>query len=261
MTDPLPGVSSGPTRRARRIAVTAVAGLALLVGCTEDGQLDLSEIEAPDIEAPDIEAPDIEAPEVEAPEVEAPEPEAPAVETPDDGSSEGGDTDTDTDGDGLTTGEWILLIALGVGVIAVIIGATSAANSHSERKSRERSERQRQTNDVVGGCRWVIDQGAPMVLTSTDGAQAQNVWASVRPRLLETEQSIARYGAGSGDDDLDHALSRLGLEVAGLRGALDAYVSALASGRQDLTDQAQVTVNDRRRNVETALQPVAQTRH
>lgn len=224
----------------------------LLLGCTEDGQLDLSEIERPDVEAPGGEAPEGQPPE------EPPAEEPPAEEPPADDAPAGGAGDEDADDDGLTTEEWILLIVLGVGLIAVIIGATSAASSHSEKKSRERSERQRQVNDVVGGSRWVLDQGTTMVLTPTDGGQVQSVWASVRPRVLEMEQSVARYGAGSGDDDLDRALSRLGVELGGLRSALDSYVSAVASDHPDLVEQARVTVNDRRRQVDVALQPIAQ---
>ena len=149
----------------------------------------------------------------------------------------------------------MLLILFGVAVIAIIIGATSAATSHSEKKQRQQSNLRQQLSSVVGSTRWVLDQGSMNVLRA-DPQQAQNIWNSVRPQVMNLEGAIAQLCAGTGDSQLDGSMSRLGQDVAGLRGALESYVSTTTSGQTALVGSAQQTVMSRRQQVETSLQPI-----
>ena len=95
-----------------------------------------------------------------------------------------------------------------------------------------------------------------MNVLRADPQQAQNVWNSVRPQVVQLEGTIAQQSAGTGDSQLDGSMSRLGQDVAGLRGALDAYVSTATGGQTALVEGAQQTVMSRCQQVETSLQPI-----
>jgi hypothetical protein len=155
----------------------------------------------------------------------------------------------------LTNEEWVLLILLGIAAVAIIIGATSAATSHSQRKQQQQSDRRRRLTDIGGGVRWLLDQGSMSVLQAKP-TQVAGAWASVRPHEIDLEGKTAQLAAGSGDSLLDSSLSRLGQELAGLRGAIESYVSACAGGQADLVASSRQTVMSRRQQVEIVLQPI-----
>lgn len=243
--------------RAWRAVAAATFGIAVLGACSSDGQPALPD----DVALPEGggaedggggEEP--AAPEPEPAPEPPPEPEPAPEPAPDQGGDSASST-TSTDDEAWTTEEWVLLVLLGVAVVAVIIGATSAATSHSEKKRQQQSKLRQQLSSVVGGTRWVLDQGSMAVLRA-DPQQTQNAWNSVRPQVVNLEGTIARCAGDMDDSSLDGSMSRLGQDVAGLRGALDAYASTAAGGQSDLVERAQQTVISRCQQVETSLQPI-----
>jgi hypothetical protein len=159
----------------------------------------------------------------------------------------------------MTTEEWILLVVLGVAVVAVIIGATAAATSHSQAKQSQQRDLNRQLDDVTGGAQWVEDQSLS-VLQVTDPTQIQDSWNTVRSYTVDLEGRVSALGSGTGDPSLDSALDNLGRCLAGLRTALQSYVSAKtapSSANQDqVVNAALQTVMARRQSLDGAVQSV-----
>lgn len=250
-----------------------VGALALLGACSDDGETPardaLGDIEAPDVSMPDVEAPEVEAPEVEVPDVEVPDVEAPDIGDDAGGSggdAGGGDVVDDAavgaaDDEGLSTEEWILLIVLAVGAFALILGATSASARHSDKKQAARASLNDRLGQIIGGSRWLVDQGSVETLRTTDPAQLRSSWEATRRQTIELEGQIATLTSNVGDADLDQALRYLGQRIAQLRGALDSLVSLRvaddAADQQTLIAGAERTVQELRQQASAAIGPVA----
>ena len=168
------------------------------------------------------------------------------------------------DGEGLTTEEWILIGILAVAAFALIVGATSASSRHSEKKHAARVALNDRLGEIVGGSRWMVDQGSVEIMSTNDPAQLRTSWDDLRRRAIDLEGQIAALATGSGDGHLDESLGYLGQRVAGLRGALDSLVSLRTShdamSQQALIVNAEQTVQERRQQTAAAIEPVAAAR-
>ncbi len=181
------------------------------------------------------------------------------------GDDSGGD---DSGGDaaaadeGLSSEDWVLIVVLGVGALALIIFATSAATSHSQKKAAAGTERNRRLSEVAGGARWLQSAGTDDILGMTDPQQLGGAWSGVHQRFIDVEGQIAGVAGTTGDAGTDNALTYLGQSVAGLRGALQSYVSLRTDpgAAQDgaAAQQAAQTVSQCRQQLSGALGPVEQ---
>ncbi len=179
------------------------------------------------------------------------------------GGGEGGTTGGDG-GDGgsdLTNEDWILLGVVGVLAIGLIMGVTSVASRHSETKAAAKADLNSRLGEIVGSARWVHDQGSIEILRQTDTRQLASSWNGVRERIVDLEARISVLASETGDRRLEQALTRLGQTAAGLRGALESSVSlrlgADAPEQTDLIQDARTTVDERRRQLGQAIDPVA----
>ena len=186
-----------------------------------------------------------------------------------DGGTTGGEGGT-TGGDGgnggdsgsdLTTEDWILLGVVGVLAIGLIMGVTSVASRHSERKAAAKADLNGRLGEIVGAARWVHDQGSIEILRLTDTRQLASSWNGVRERIVDLEARTSVLASETHDRRLEPALVRLGQTAAGLRGALETSVSlrlgADAPEQTDLIQDARATVDERRRQLGQAIEPVA----
>ncbi len=182
------------------------------------------------------------------------------------GGGEGGTTGGDggDGGDGgsdLTNEDWILLGVVGVLAIGLIMGVTSVASRHSETKAAAKADLNSRLGEIVGSARWVHDQGSIEILRQTDTRQLASSWNGVRERIVDLEARISVLASETGDRRLEQALTRLGQTAAGLRGALESSVSlrlgADAPEQTDLIQDARTTVDERRRQLGQAIDPVA----
>ena len=186
-----------------------------------------------------------------------------------DGGTTGGEGGT-TGGDGgnggdsgsdLTTEDWILLGVVGVLAIGLIRGVTSVASRHSERKAAAKADLNGRLGEIVGAARWVHDQGSIEILRLTDTRQLASSWNGVRERIVDLEARTSVLASETHDRRLEPALVRLGQTAAGLRGALETSVSlrlgADAPEQTDLIQDARATVDERRRQLGQAIEPVA----
>jgi hypothetical protein len=163
------------------------------------------------------------------------------------------DLDDGTD-DGLSTEQWVLLIVAAVVGIAVIAGLAAMANGRSRDRRQRQMQSQERRDQIVGGCRWVHDQAALTVLSTSDPAMLRSTWTTVEGQLLELESSIAAAQAqaeGGADADLAGA----GRAVSAVRGALAADVAARSgtvTPAPEIVAQTRQTVLDRNRELEAA---------
>jgi hypothetical protein len=194
--------------------------------------------------------------------VELPEGTAPPETAPPDTAPP--ETAPPEDGEGLSTEEWILIGILAVILFALIIGATSASARHSEKKQAARSALNGRLGEIVGGSRWMVDQGSVEIMRTNDPTQLRTAWDDLRRRAIDLEGQIAALASGTGDGNLDESLRYLGQRVAGLRGSLDSLVSLRtahdAASQQALIATTEQTVNERRQQVAAAIEPVAAAR-
>lgn len=236
------------------MALLLAAGV-LLAACSEDtqdqirdaaGQAGSGDDGGEEGQAPPAEEPPPETTAAPAPEQPAPEQPAPEQPAEDEFSDE----------------DWILLIVLGVLALIVIIGATAAATNHSEKKEAARAALDRRTREISGGARWLHDQGSMEILRLTDPQQIRSAWAGVRGSTIDLESQITALRAGIDDPALDGSLAELGVGVAGLRGALESYVSLRLDPASSpaLVENATQTVQDRRRQLDASMQTVAMRR-
>ena len=186
-----------------------------------------------------------------------------------DGGTTGGEGGT-TGGDGgnggdsgsdLTTEDWILLGVVGVLAIGLIMGVTSVASRHSERKAAAKADLNGRLGEIVGAARWVHDQGSIEILRLTDTRQLASSWNGVRERIVVLEARTSVLASETHDRRVEPDLVRLGRTAAGLRGALDTSGSlrlgADAPEQTDLIQDARATVDERRRQLGQAIEPVA----
>ena len=182
------------------------------------------------------------------------------------GGGEGGTTggnggDGGGSGSDLSTEDWILLGVVGVLAIGLIMGVTSVASRHSERKAAAKADLNSRLGEIVGAARWVHDQGSIEILRLTDARQLASSWNGVRERIVDLEARASVLATETHDRRLEQALVRLGQTAAGLRGALETSVSlrlgADAPEQTDLIQDARATVDERRRQLGQAIEPVA----
>ena len=179
-----------------------------------------------------------------------------------DGGTTGGDgSGSESDGSSLSTEDWILLGILGVLAVAVIMGVTSAAHHHSEKKDAAKASLNGRLGESVGSARWIHDQGSMDVLRVNDPRELASTWDGVRERIIDLEARVSTLGSQVSDSGLQQALSRLGQTAAGLRGALESLVSLRlgsdAADQADLIHSARQTVDERRQQFGSAIDPVA----
>ncbi len=185
--------------------------------------------------------------------------EAPAApETPDSGGS-GGETT-----DGLSSEDWLLIAVLDLGAAAVLFLITSMASNRSRKKDAARSSLNHDLDRVIGGARWVHDQGSLDVLSSTSPEQLRTGWMLVRDRIVDLEGQTATVAAGASNSNLERSLSSLGRCLAGLRSALESSVSARLDpsgvGQEDRVAASSRDVYARRTELMAAIEPVAAAR-
>lgn len=163
------------------------------------------------------------------------------------------DLDDGTD-DGLSTEQWVLVLVIAVVVIAAIAGLVAVTNGRSRDRRQRQMQTQQRRDQIVGGCRWVHDQGALTVLSTSDPAMLRSTWTTVERQLLELESSIAA-AQSQADGGADSSLAGAGRAVSAVRGALAADVAA-RSGTEtpapEVVAQTRQTVLDRNRELEAA---------
>lgn len=237
-------------RGARRVVVVGVGAVMLLGACTSDGTGPLDEVDVT-LPADGGEAvPEPEpAPEPEpepAPEPE-PEPGGPPAESP----------DLEVDDGEFTTEEWFALILLGLGGLALIIGAMALASRHSDKKQAQQNASRRRSGEIVGLTRWLVDQGSMDVMRATDAHQLDMAWNSVRTRAIDIENRCQMLASSADQTTTSNMFTTLGLNVAGLRGALETSVRLRedqnATQMQSLIDDGAQTIYRRRQDVQMAM--------
>lgn len=202
------------------VFVAAMAAIVLGVGCSGDG--DASGVTRPDdpaVTLPEgatdpapaptdpVGAEPTVAPEpTAAPEQPAP-PEQPVTTEPID------------EGDGTTGGEAVA-IALLLVLLAAVIGLIVWLARRSDGPRHLDDSSRRQFASISTRTRWVVDQGVPSLLGSSDPVAQQSTWTMVDSTLREVHQELIGIPR-SGDAQAARALSDLELAVASMRGALD----------------------------------------
>lgn len=247
------GAAAPVGRRSRRLVVLVGVMLMLTLGaCGEDGPL--ADVTLPSTSPDDGggEAPEeTDPPEETSPpeETAPPETEAPA-ETPD-------------DGDGLS-GQTIALIAvLGGLAIAAILGVTSIMSSRSKSKESERAGQRSRLAELIGGFRWIHDQGTMEIMRTSDPTQLQRAWQTTSARMVDLEGTASSMAVGAGDQETANAFNDLGRASAALRAAMESDVSLRSDPanppRDDLVLQSSQMVQQRRQDLNVALSnPVLQ---
>jgi hypothetical protein len=217
------------------VSRVVLVGLALFLAsaCGSDGPL------------ADVELPGVNLPEDGSGGEPAPEPENP-IETPGEGS--------------LSSEDILILALLGGGAVVAILAITSVASSRSEKKEAERQVRRRQFADLVGGVRWVKDQGTLEILRTTDPAMLSRTWQATNARIVDLEGRAASLQLQSSDEETAAALDELGRAAGALRAALNADVSLRSdpamADRDDLVVSSAQVVQMRRVDLDTALSPL-----
>jgi hypothetical protein len=236
----------GFRQRALMLMIAALGSLMLITACTSDAETGTGdEGDGTEESAPPAGDGDESADEA------APEPPA------------GGGENTDGVEDGLSNEDWLVIIVLGLGAAAVLFGATSMASNRSRKKEAARASLNRDLDRVVGGTRWVHDQGSIDVLSTSNPEQLRSVWTTVRDRIVNLEGEAATLAAGVPNSNLERSLSYLTECLAGLRGALESNVSVRldsGAGRDDLVAASNQAAYDRRPQLMAAIEPIAAAR-
>lgn len=187
---------------------------------------------------------------------------APPAETAPETTASGGEN-TDGGQDDLSSEDWIVIGILGLGVAGVLFVVTSMTSNRSRKKAAAQLSLNRDLDRVIGGTRWVHDQGSLEVLNSSSPDQLRSVWMSVRDRIVDLEAETATLSAGVTNSRLERSLSYLGQCLAGLRGALESNVAArLDSGadREAKVEGWNQAVYDRRPELLAAIEPISAAR-
>jgi type II secretory pathway pseudopilin PulG len=217
--------------------------------CGGDGAL--SDVSLPTTSEGEAGAPAEEAPEEAAPPAEAPE-EAPAEEAPAEPAPE-----ESTDDGGVSGGTILLIVVLGALAVAAVLGITGMMSSRSRAKEAERSTQRSRVAEVVGGYRWVHDQGSMEVLRTSDPDQLRRAWQTNNARIVQLEGMTSGMALEAETPELTSAYDDLGRASAGLRAAIESDVSLRADptavARDDLVLQSAQTVQQRRLDLNTAL--------
>ncbi len=111
--------------------------------------------------------------------------------------------------------------------------------------------------DVVGGFRWVHDQGTIEVLRISEPNQLNRSWPPLNQRIIDLEGQTASLALEEPDENAASALGDLGRAAAALRAAMDADVAlrsdSSAAHRVDILRSAAQTVQLRRTDLNSAL--------
>lgn len=242
--------------RVRRwFAVVAVIAGLVLGACTEEGR-DALEDAVGDVTVPEGSTPATEAP----PETEPP---PPATEAPPSTEAPAPAPEEDAD-DGLSTEEWIVIILLIVVVFGVVLLIGGFASNRQARRDAEQDATRRSLGELVGAARFVHDRAVVDVMRVGDPTQLPSVWAGTRQRMLDVEARASSVAGWFKDPAVAQGAAAVGQQVAALRGALDAHVSARldtsAPGHDELVGQTAQTVYQRRQELGQAINALATPR-
>ncbi|MGI9615442.1 MAG: hypothetical protein ACR2QO_21195 [Acidimicrobiales bacterium] len=239
---------SSRVETATRLGVVGLLFMFVAAACSDDGPL--SDVSLPSTTA-DSGAEATEAPEEAPPPEETPEETAPA-ETP----AEPAPADP-SDDDGLSGSTILLIVVLGGLAVAAVLGVTGLMASRSQAKEAERSTQRSRLAEVVGGYRWVHDQGSMEVLRTSDPDQLRRAWQTTNAHIVQLEGMTSGMALEAETPELTAAYDDLGRASASLRAAIDSDVSLRAdhteAARNDLVLQSAQTVQQRRLDLNTAL--------
>lgn len=197
------------------MVAVAVATMGLLAACSSDGTPgDVTRPDEPLVTRPDGTTPATE-PAPEPTDAPAPAPtDAPAPE-PTDAPEE--PATSEPEGDDTTTEETIAIVLLIVLAGAIIGGLIVWLTRRSG--GRDDTVR-RQLASISTHTRWVIDQGIPALLATTDPAILHTAWNSVNTSLIDLQHELNAVAPGVGTEGAA-ALADLGTAVASTRASLD----------------------------------------
>ena len=233
-------------RSSRYLVSFVLAFVVLLSACSSDGPL--SGIELPSTTTPEEPPAETAPPETAPPETAPPETAPPAE----------GETPTE---DGLSNEDILILALLGGAAVVAILVATSLASSHSEKKAASQLASQTRSADLIGGFRWVNDQGTQEILRTSDPAALSHSWQATNARIIELESSAASMQQQAPNEETAIALDSVGRSAAGLRAALSSDVSLRTdpemAGRDDLVRSSAQSVQQRRFDLDRALSTLA----
>ena len=140
----------------------------------------------------------------------------------------------------------------------------SVASRRSDNKIAAGAALNGRLDEIIGGSRWLVDQGSVEIARTTDPVLLRSSWDDLRRRTIDLEGTVASLAAGTGDRGLDESLHYLGQRVAGLRSSLESLVllrtAEDASSQQALIASTEHTVHERRQQVAAAVDPVAMAR-
>lgn len=242
-----------PGRSSRYLVSFLLALMVLLSACSEDGPL--SGIELPSTTAPGEPPPETAPPETAPPETAPPETAPPETAPPAEGETPAEDESE------LSSEDILILVLLGAAAVVAILVATSVASSHSEKKAASQRAARTQSADLIGGFRWVNDQGTPEILRTSDPAMLSRTWQTTNSRIVELESRVASMQQQAPNEETAIALDGVGRSAASLRVALNSDVSLRTdptmAGRDDLVRSSAQAVQQRRFDLDRALSNLA----
>jgi hypothetical protein len=162
-----------------------------------------------------------------------------------------------TANDELSNEDILVLVLLGAAVAAAILIITNLASSRSRSNAADRASRRSRYADVMGGYRWVHDQGTMEVLRTGEPGPLDQKWQAINQRIVELEGQTSALELEAPDEETANALEDLGRTAAGLRAAMDTDVALRSDSsmahRVDLLRSSAQTVQLRRTDLNTAI--------
>ena len=152
----------------------------------------------------------------------------------------------------------LLLLLLAALALVAVLALTAARRAEARKAARVR--RNSALAEIVGNGRWIHDSGSLEILLATDVNRMQLNWYEVRGRIVALESDVAALSANTEAVGLANDLNYLGQCLANLRSAEDAYVttkSRAGNNRAELTRISDETVGARRRQLQSAIEPIA----
>lgn len=248
-----------PRLRWRLTALIALSMIVLLGACSDsaDGaSVDVTlpdvSVSLPDVSMPDVSLPDVSLPDVSVPDVSLPDVTLPSAGSSDSGSSDSGSSDStapaasdstapaasngssDSSGssdNGFPIVGLLVVAAVIFGFVALLSAASDRQQSQQAAKDAQADQTQSGIDDVVTKAQWA-DEQVSKVLASANPGQLASVDSTLQWHLAQLETSTGNLADDASDTDTATALGGVGSAIAGLRGALSAYLSA-ASSRTD----------------------------
>lgn len=246
-----------PSRRQFGFIVGCVLAIAPLGACSDSGTGNSSDVSVPDVSVslPDVSLPDVSLPDVSLPDVSLPDVSLPsggsndtgggsngtgggsngsnneATAPPATGSSSDSASSSDSSGgssssdSGFPVWGFLIVGAIILGFIALIAAAHDRRRSQSQVNDERADQTASGIDDVVTKAQWA-DEQVSKVLASQHPDQLASVDSTLQWHLAQLETSTGQLADSAPDDDTAKALGGVGSALAGLRGALSAYLTA-----------------------------------